>query len=279
MKKHRNLLLTGLLFVGLTFNQACNKTDSAINNDRETVETTDEALTEAIFDELQEISDQAWQRGTSCLKSTSEDGSRLGDCVTITIDTLSVPRVMTIDFGEANCLCDDGKYRRGQIIVTFTGRFRRPGSVITHTFQNFYVNDNQVQGTKIKTNLGFNADGFLQFRNEENGSITMISNGNVITWNSVKTRTWIEGFQTPRWMDDVYLIEGSSEVSSTNGRSVSRLITNPLRRELSCRYFVSGTVQITPAEAPQRILDYGDGTCDNIATVTIGDRIITITLP
>jgi len=279
MKKRRNLFLMGLLFVGLTFNQACNKTETVSNDETETVETKSEAFAEAVFDEIQEISDQAWQRGASGLKAGFEDGSRLGDCVTITIDTISVPRVMTIDFGEVNCLCDDGKYRRGQIIVTFTGRFRRPGAIITHTFQNFYVNDNHVQGTKIKTNLGFNADGFMQFRNVVAGSITMISNGNVISWNSDRTRTWIEGFQTPRWMDDVYLIEGTSSVSSTNGRSVSRLITNPLRRELSCRHFVSGTVQITPAEAPQRILDYGDGTCDNIATVTIGDRIITITLP
>jgi hypothetical protein len=74
------------------------------------------------------------------------------------------------------------------------------------------------------------------------------------------------------------LIEGVSSSSNSNGRSVTRVITNPLRRELSCHHFVSGTVEITPSERPQRILDYGDGTCDNIATITIGDRTITIRL-
>jgi hypothetical protein len=132
MKKLRNLFLMGLLFVGLTFNQACNKTDSAINNDRETIETTDEALTEAIFDEVQEISDQAWERGTTGLKSTSEDGSRLGDCVTITIDTISFPRVMTIDFGDVNCLCDDGKYRRGTNYCNLHRKISQAGRQLSH---------------------------------------------------------------------------------------------------------------------------------------------------
>lgn len=237
-----------------------------------------EAFAEEAFDEVSEISDQAYYASLPGLKGGDNDPSRLGPCATITLDTTVMPRVLTIDFGTENCLCNDGKYRRGMIIVTFNGRWRRPGTVVTHTFQNYYVNDNHVQGSKVMTNHGF-VNGWITISHVNNGSVTFAQNGESLTWQSEKTHVWIEGFGTPRWRDDVFLISGFSNVSHSNGRTVERLIIEPLRRELSCRYFVSGKVRITPSNAPQRILDFGDGTCDNQATITIGDQVIVITLP
>jgi hypothetical protein len=204
MKSFKIVFFLSILITGLLFTQACNKTNNDAGDDIDATEAANEAFADGVFDEFQEITDQAWNEGSSGFKSGNEDDFRLGDCVTVTVDTTSVPRVMTIDFGEENCLCRDGKYRRGQIIVTFTGRFRRPGAVITHTFNNFYVNDNHLQGTKVMTNLGLNEDGFILFSNAVEGSITLIADGNVINWSSDKIRTWVEGFNTPRWVDDVY---------------------------------------------------------------------------
>ena len=34
---------------------------------------------------------------------------------------VSDTRTLTIDFGSTNCLCPDGRYRRGKIVVVFTG--------------------------------------------------------------------------------------------------------------------------------------------------------------
>lgn len=237
-----------------------------------------EAFAEEAFDEVAEISDQAYYAAPPGLKGGDNDPSRLGPCATITLDTTVMPRVLTIDFGTENCLCNDGKYRRGMIIVTFNGRWRRPGTVITHTFQNYYVNDNHVQGTKVMSNLGF-VDGKMTFKHENSGSVTFAQNGETLSWQSEKTHTWIEGFGTPRWRDDVFLITGYSNASHSNGRSVQRLIINPLRRELSCRYFVSGTVRTIPQDGPERLLDFGDGSCDNQATLTVNGRTRTITLP
>lgn len=277
MKTFKNLLLLSAITVGIIAFQSCNKSETNVVDEKSKTETINEDFAQTTFDEIQDIADQAFNRVIG-FKSVNGDGSKLGSCATITHDTISVPRVITIDFGTVNCLCPDGKYRRGQIIITYTGRFRRISGVVTHTFNNFYVNDNHVQGTKVMTNLGPNSSGFPQFRKVVNGSITMINDGTVISWNSTHTRTFIAGFNTAMWTDDVFLIEGNSTVSNSNGGGIARLITVPLRKEATCHHFVSGTVKITPINKPERILDYGDGTCDNIATLTIGDRTITIKL-
>ena len=271
------LMLSIALFLAATFFMACNKTDEAESSTLNR-QSALEAFAEEAFDEASEIADQAYYAKLPGLKDGDDNPSRLGPCATITLDTTVMPRVLTIDFGTENCLCNDGKYRRGMIIVTFNGRWRRPGTVVTHTFQNYYVNDNHVQGTKVMTNQGL-VNGHMTFSHVNNGSVTFAQHGESLTWQSEKVHTWIQGFATPRWRDDILLISGFSNVSHSNGRNVARQIVEPLRREMTCRYFVSGTVQINPSNAQQRMLDFGDGTCDNLATLTIGDRVITITLP
>jgi outer membrane murein-binding lipoprotein Lpp len=266
-------IVAGLVFVG------CNKSDEKNDTNIETSDARNDALAESVFDEVQEIADQAYAFKVVSFKSTAGDyDDHLSSCVTITLDTTVMPRILTIDFGEENCLCRDGKYRRGQIIVTFNGRYLQPGTVITHNFNNFYMNDNHIEGLKTLTNNGFNDAGFMWFSIVVNGQITLIENGNIISWSANKTKTWIEGGTTPRLRDDVYLLEGNATSSNSNGSGFTRIITTPLRRELSCRWFVSGTVEITPNNRPVRLLDYGDGNCDNLATVTINGETFNIIL-
>jgi hypothetical protein len=50
--------------------------------------------------------------------------------------------------------------------------------------------------------------------------------------------------------DDSYLVTGSGTALNSNGKSATMNITNPLRKELSCHWIVSGTVEITPQNRP-----------------------------
>lgn len=273
----RMILITAIIAVSMI--TGCNKSSEKIDSNKETTDAKTDALAESVFDEVQEIADQAYDLKIGVFKSTDGDyNDHFGDCVTVTLDTTVMPRVLTIDFGDVNCLCRDGKYRRGQIIVTFNRRYFQTGTVITHAFNNFYVNDNRIEGLKTMTNNGLNDAGYMWFSIIVNGQITLIENGNVISYSADKTRTWIEGIETPRRRDDVYLIEGSGSASNSNGGGFTKLITNPLRRELSCRWIVSGSVEITPNNRPMRLLDYGDGNCDSLATVTVNGETYTIVL-
>ena len=238
----------------------------------------DDAFAESTFNNVTNIADEAYTLSTSG-HFKSSDNIFLGDCATVTLDTTVFPRVLTIDFGDTNCLGNDGRYRRGKIIVTFTGRYWHPGTIITTTFDEYYVNDNQVEGTKVVTNNGFNDSGNMNWDIAVNGLITLANGEGSISWNSQRNREWIEGISTPfnRW-DNIYLITGDATGQRANGLHWTRQITNPLRIELACRFIVSGTVKVTPEGKPVRILDFGDGNCDNEATVTVNGTTHTIYL-
>lgn len=268
-------VLTFIFFA--LFTTSCNK-----NNDtpeETTFSAQDDALAEQIYDNVSDIADEAYDLNTGGLKST-DGGERffLGDCATITLDTTASPYVLTIDFGEENCLCNDGRYRRGKILISFTGRYRMPGTVITHGFDNYYVNDNKIEGTKVVTNMGKNDSGHTYFTIEVVGLIYKANDGGTISWNSSRTREWVEGEDTRFRRDDVYLITGTADGIRANGETWTKEIVNALRVELDCRYIVSGTMEIQPENRPLRILDYGNGECDNIATVLINGVTYTIYL-
>ncbi|MBU1369426.1 MAG: hypothetical protein KJ578_03720 [Bacteroidetes bacterium] len=273
-----NALKFGFLFLALglvLFSCQKDKTENtAISEQKEAI---NEAFVSQTFDEVQDIADEAYYLGSHNLKAGTEDFLRFSDCVTITLDTTVMPRILTIDFGEENCLCRDGKYRRGKIIVSFNGRYRQPGTLITHSFDNYFVNDNQVEGTHSVENMGFNEDQHMWFAIEVQGQLTL-TDSTVHNWNATRNRTWIRGFNTPIWRDDAFLITGNGNYSNSTGSNISRTIITPLLRELSCPFFVSGTVEIVPSTGSLRLLDFGDGSCDNLATLTIGERVITIVL-
>ena len=237
----------------------------------------DQALTEVTVSDVQSIADEAATGSMTSYKTGSSDGI-LSMCATITHDTLSDPRVLTIDFGTVNCLCNDGRNRRGKIIVTYTGHYRDPGHVHTFSFDNYFVNDNQLLGSKTVTNNGYNTDNNLTFSIEVDGSIIRANGAGTITFTSSRIREWIEGESTQQWSDDVYLVTGTASGTNSEGGSFTAQTTTALRRSVACHQFVSGAAEVTPANRPVRYIDFGDGTCDNEATVTVNGHVHTITL-
>jgi len=264
-----------VMMAALLMFSSCKK-NNPVDNDFNAVK--DDAFAESTFDNVTNLADEAYALSTSG-HFKSSDNIFLGDCATVTLDTTTFPYEMIIDFGDTNCLGTDGRYRRGKIIVTFTGRYWHPGTIITTTFDEYYVNDNQVEGTKVVTNNGFNDAGNMNWDIAVNGMITLANGEGTITWNSQRNREWIEGISTPfnRW-DNIYLITGDAHGERANGLHWTRQITNPLRIELACRFIVSGTVKVIPQGKPVRILDFGDGNCDNEATVTVNGNTYTIYL-
>ncbi len=254
-----------MLFAATAFLFTSCKRDNLEDNMRS---AEDNALAEVNFSDAQSIADEAAGGNMSSYKSENSD-EILSNCATITHDTLSDPRVLTIDFGDVNCTCNDGRQRRGIIIVTYTGPYREPGHVHTITFDNYFVNDNQVLGTKTVTNNGYNNDGNLYYSIEVDGSIIRANDEGTITFVSSREREWIEGESTPERADDVYLVTGTASGTNSEGGSFTATITSALRRTVACHQFVSGTAEVTPANRPTRYIDFGDGSCDNQATVTV----------
>ena len=263
--------------IGMLFTSCRKKEDE---KDTDTSSASDNALAEGTYNDVNNIADEA---ATGSLSSyltptVSDEKSIMSTCAIITNDTTVSPRLLTIDFGATNCMCSDGRNRRGKINVSYYGQYKDSASSHTITFTNYYVNDNQILGTKTVTNNGHNSSGNLTFSIVVNGQIIKAGGGGTITWNSTRTREWIQGELTPTWGDDIYLITGSANGTNASGVSFNVTITSALRKEIGCRHIVSGQLTITPSGKPTRYVDFGSGACDNQATVTINGNVYNITL-
>lgn len=277
-KTFKSVLLLSCVMCSLLF--SCSKDNSPGNStDTETATSTDNSFAENTNDDITTVSTQSEDNGTEHPVDQGT-GLHLGNCVTITRDTVAVPHTITINFGDADCLCFDGKYCRGKIIVSYTGRYRDSGSMHTIMLDNYYVNNYKVEGTQTVKNNGIDSAGYLSFSVDINSKITD-STGKTFTYTSTRTREWVAGEDTwgfLGWADDVYKITGSASGTNFNGASFTSTITKPLQVSLVCRWIEAGTINFTPSGKLTRTIDFGNGDCDDKATVTISGVSFPITL-
>jgi hypothetical protein len=270
MTKKSFLALVALVITG-TIITSCNKQNQTYN----TSFTEDHAYAEGIFNDISSIADEGYEKGASGLKSGDGAGLILSDCAEVTIDLSASPYQLIVDFGEENCLCNDGKNRRGKLIASFDGMYHKEGTTITHTLENFYVDDNKVEGTKTVVNKGLNANQNYQFDVEENAVITK-TDESTITWNSARQREWLKGDSTLTVWDDVYSLTGTANGKTSTGETWEMEILKSLILELDCRWVPSGSIEINIESLPTGLLDYGDGSCDRLATLEVEGKVYTI---
>jgi hypothetical protein len=266
--------------IGSIFN-SCKKDEQTGSNTpaKQTVTTQsstksagDNALAESAFGGIFKQADKA-------ARNTSSKDINSG-CPTVTINPItSYPMTITIDFGTS-CTCDDGKIRSGKIIAVLSAPYIDSASVLTVTLDSYHeiINgtDYSVQGTETITNLGHNQAGHPVFSVVITNGVVSSVNG-TIHWTSSRQNEWIQGYNT--WFnvfDDVYLVTGTASGTDSNGETFQVNITSPLRVDLTCSWIDSGTLEIITQAYPPIVVDYGNGTCDNIATVTCAGYTFTI---
>lgn len=261
----------------LTF-YSCKKESETVNSTNTDTEETDYAEDMArldqVFDEVDNFALEAEATGNVGMKG----GFPLSGCALVTVDTTVTPHKIAIDFGNANCLCKDGRYRRGKVIITYMGKYRISGYTHTIRFDGYYVNDNLVLGEKIVKNMGINSNGNTYFDITVNGEIILNKTGDTVSHTAARTRTWINGESTLQINDDAYNITGTSTHVKAKGKIFTEQITTPLLVALNCNWIKEGVIQITPQGGTARTLDYGNGICDDKATLTVNGKTKTIQL-
>lgn len=315
MKHSFNLtrLITASLFFSLLVFVSCQKETSSGGTDAEEFEASlassegdseAEVTFNSIFDDAMGANDDVGLAGTGVFygrSNTNESGdvargdslSPVTRCFTVTIthpNSTPFPVRILIDFGTAGCRGPDGNLRKGKIITEYTNRLLVPGATATTVFDGFYINDVKVEGTHKITNMsGPNTLPLSRkFKVEViDGKLTK-PNGNYVEWNSVKTITQIEGLITPDLArDDVFKIEGSARGRVKRGTLLvgwESTITEPLIKRFTCRWIVRGRIKTIRVNATANspwiaVLDFGAGTCDNQATITVNGVTRQITLP
>ena len=234
---------------------------------RDMTTSKDHSLIEGLMDDIYKIADNV-ASGTPGIKILE-----FGCVDTFLVDTLSFPMNIMVDFGQDNCVGNDGRVRKGQLHISFTGKYRVPGTVITITPSDFSIDGYEIFGTKTITHEGFNAIGQPYYSVNVESQIVAPNNEWTTSWSSARTRTWVDGFDSPlNPNDDVYHITGSGTGVNRNGIAFNMNIEEDLVVNINCPWIVKGIMVITPEEGQEKSIDWGSGDCNNGLTVTSGNN-------
>jgi PKD repeat protein len=240
----------------------------SIEPDTELTSSRNYVLTESIFANVFAITEEA---ASGC------NSGILNACGSITNDTLSVPHMLTIDFGTTNCTAADQKPRRGKIIVSYSGHYSDSAGVHQVTFNNYYESNHRITGTISTTNNGHNPSNHSNYSLSFNTKIHPANAPDSITWNSQRTIEWIQGESTPsNCLDNVYSITGTSTGILFRGKTFSSTITAAVQKQILCPPIVTGKITLTPQGKADRIIDFGNGSCDLTVTVSLNGNDINI---
>jgi hypothetical protein len=296
--KTKNLLLGGtILFLAASLSLAGCRKDRESEEANDTSAAEDHALAEITFEDLGQMADESSKGDVDNFSTNNTRGSEsdaaglLSLCAKVTIDSGINPKRITIDFGTSNCLCKDGRYRRGKIFITYSGKhyFDSAASINVTTTKagdpgsdSYYVNDHHVVGSKSVTNKGHNKAGHMNWDIAVSGTITKPNGAGTITWSSTRNREWLAGEKTPLIrIDDSFGITGSANGTSSNGKSFNMQITTQLVRKMICpKHFVTGVFDLTPSNKPTRTVDFGyspspnaPGSCDSWVAITVNGKV------
>lgn len=107
----------------------------------------------------------------------------------------------------------------------------------------------------------------------------MANNGGTITYQATYNTAMVEGESTMDYKDNVFATTGSASGTTPAGQAFTALVTTPLISNMKCNNFVKGVVELTPAGEPKRTLNYGEGDCDNKASITVNGITFNVNLP
>lgn len=202
----------------------------------------------------------------------------LPSCATVTVELTASTWARTVVFD--NCTLPNGNVLDGTIIVSGSLNFGTPSHTISYTFVDFHHNNILIEGNRTVVRSMQSTTALSTVHPVANMSIDMtvtFPNGNVYHRVGNRVRELIEGFDTPMiWADNVFSISGSWTTTFPVGTQTST-ITTPLRVRANCPNIVRGVVEIVRNDNTA-VLDYGNGECDNQATLTINGTTTTITL-
>lgn len=263
MKKNF-VLFAALLLLSLGF-QACQK-------DNENTFFSEQTTAEDIASH-NDLTEQADAEMDEFVPDNFTAGVEDRGCATVTFAQPkgTWPNIITIDFGTG-CTKPDGRTLKGKIIVQQSNAMNVAGATRTVTYDNFFIENVQLTGTRTLTNTGLNASGQPVFSKKGSETLTFPS-GDQSTRNIDHTRVLTEGFGTTVRADDVWSVTGTDTGTNRQGDPYTVTITTALMKRAVCPWIGAGVIEFN-LNGKTRSLDFGNGDCDREATLTLADGTI-----
>jgi hypothetical protein len=199
-------------------------------------------------------------------------------------DTLNgFPVTMTIDYGTTGCYDSiDHKIRKGEIVCVFSNVWHVVGSSVKVYLNNY--SDDGVSFSADTINIA-HLDSIRTTNSAQYAFSFQVFNAVASTskytmkWNCARTITQTSGSNTPLNInDDVFSLTGNATGVNRNALAYKAVITTNVVKSTSCSWIGSGKIDLTPEGYAIRKIDYGSGTCDNTATLTINGSTYIFTM-
>lgn len=271
MKIKHSLLVFAVVSLAFGFN-SCKKADTAVDDLETTFELSgDQAIADNLTEDANDVFMEVAVDNNVAGNFAPEpiQTNNIIACATVTITPASgFPKTIVIDFGTS--CTHNGITRSGKINIVISDSVRRNGSTAVMTFTNYYVNLFKVEGTITWTNTSTpNTKSWT--RRTENGKITAPS-GRYWLHSGLRAVVQTAGVNTPmNLLDDVFSITGNHTVANAAGATREITVLEALQKKTACANIDKGKLKV---QAPNHyaVIDYGDGTCDNLATISINGR-------
>ena len=284
---YRVLALT--LLLGSTLLTACKKEDEIAP-----IEKQNFASAQATIDIITEIQSLNGMLASALPTTSGNPGGRIvggieepsGGCGITTNYPLTGHTISTtLDFGTGTTC--NGKVFKGKIIFTFLPP--SPSGELGHTaqFDGYEFDGKKVEGSYVITALINRTEKTFLLTTKFIDVVLTYPDGTQAKWNSnyKESVKYTEGPSVPSGntnvstMSGITSVEGGITGTNRSGKQFSANITSPLLIDSACQKgYTKGTYLIKAADHPDALLDFGNGECDNVATLTINGKSQEITI-
>jgi hypothetical protein len=202
------------------------------------------------------------------------------DCAVVTFSPSQdvYPHTKVIDYGSG-CTDEYGITRKGKKLITVYADRETAGAGIrlnVITFSDYYVDDVKIEGSESTSVIAPASSGALTVK-VINSRVITDNSGNSTSYISTATRKRISGNDTKTASDDVFQLMVTAYGTAITGGSTMTAwryttdASNPVVYQNGCPFRTQGGFQITINDAgvkTAQYLDYGNGSCDNSATLS-----------
>lgn len=208
-------------------------------------------------------------------------------------DLTSWPKTITVNYGEENVTGVDGHNRRGIMVITAQNFPTIENASWVVTFDEYYFDDNKVEGTQTVKYTGANENGHPEYQCTLTDGIITTTEEKTFRFEQQTLREWISGYDTHYVLtgnqedlcDDEYQITGTHSGVSSDGYTYTMSTSEPLLVNVCCKWIMEGKLQVNLNDAELNCeIDYHPATesgdlCNNQAVFTIFGVTVPITLP
>ena len=266
------IYITAICAISLCF-VSCNRNEDNISIDQELMKAsaTIDFTNELDFNAGIDVSNE----NSSYTNRISNETNNAASCATITVNNATpgvFSKVFFIDYGTGCTF--NGVTRSGSMTVTISNYVMSNGSIMTiQRGDDYYINGRKIEGTIVYENTTTQVEIPQWTRTISNGKITNLS-GEVFNHNGTRTVKQIAGVNTILFLDNIYEItSGTHTISKLGGSSLTTTVAAPLIKKYACNNISQGQLDLQGSFL-DGILDYGDNTCDNLATYTHSNGVV-----